>query len=61
MSEPTKQSTRKPREPAHAAGDLRAGIRLDCDDPGQLRDLYERARALLEAKAPARASASKSM
>jgi hypothetical protein len=34
--------------------DLRAGIRLDYDDPGQLRDLYERARALVEAKAPSR-------
>ncbi len=36
--------------------DLRAGIRLDYDEPDQLRDLYERARALVEAKAPARAS-----
>ncbi|HVG62897.1 MAG TPA: hypothetical protein VNA24_30300 [Hyalangium sp.] len=36
--------------------DLRAGIRLDYDDPGQLKDLYERARALVEAKAPARPS-----
>lgn len=36
--------------------DLRAGIRLDYDDPGQLRDLYERARALVEAKAPSRAA-----
>jgi hypothetical protein len=36
--------------------DLRAGIRIAYDEPAQLQDLYERARALLSAQAPSRTS-----
>jgi len=32
--------------------DLRAGIRLAYDEPDQLRDLYERARALVKEQPP---------